>query len=408
MRRTFLFLQGPITPFFKQVADGLEQKGHKVLRINFCVGDWLFWRRGGAFNYRGRLKDWDNFIHDFLVREHVTDLVLIGEQRDYHKTAISLAKKLGIQIVTTDYGYLRPDWITLELNGMSSESLFPREPEQIMALAAQLPQPDLTQRFYDSFFNQAVWDMTYHLTNVFLHVLYPFYQSHQTYHPILSYIGTGWHLMKIKLASQKTQALVERLRTENCPYFVFPLQMQNDYQIRVYSKYPNLQAAIQEVMHSFALYAPAGTQLVIKEHPLDPNLINWRRFSEKLACQYGIRDRIIYLDGGSLESLLEKASGVVTINSTVGIWSLLVGRPLIALGNAIYNIIGLTDSRPLDEFWQNPQLPDLRLRDAFIRAVVGTIQLRGVYYNQPGLATAVAEAVERLDRNRINQPFLDP
>jgi len=92
----------------------------------------------------------------------------------------------------------------------------------------------------------------------------------------------------------------------------------------------------------------------------------------------------------------------------VGIWSLLVGRPLIALGNAIYNIIGLTDSRPLDEFWQNPQLPDLRLRDAFIRAVVGTIQLRGVYYNQPGLATAVAEAVERLDRNRINQPLLDP
>lgn len=404
-QRVFLFLQGPITFFFKQIADGLEKKHHRVLRINLCFGDWLFWRRSGTTNYRGCLKDWQGFINDFLDREHVTDLVLLGEQRDYHKIAIAAAKSRNIQIVTTDFGYLRPDWITFELNGMSAESLFPRDPEEIKTLATQVPEPDLNRRFHDSFFTQAVWDMTYHLSNTFLQVFYPFYRSHQIYNPILVYLGTGWHLLRTRLAARKTEALIGQIHHNDLPYFLFPLQMQNDFQIRVYSRYPNLEAAIQEVMLSFARYAPAEAQLIIKVHPLDPYLINWQRFCLKTAKEYGLSQRILYVDGGSLKALLEKARGVVTINSTVGIWTLLVGRPLITLGSAIYNIPGLTDPKSLDEFWKNPSPPDIPLRDAFIRAIAGTIQMRGVYYHQVGLTAAVAEAVERLDQNRINQPL---
>jgi capsular polysaccharide export protein len=162
---------------------------------------------------------------------------------------------------------------------------------------------------------------------------------------------------------------------------------------------------IKEVMQSFSLHSPAQAKLVIKVHPLDPGLINWQRFCIKTAKEYNLNERFLYLDGGSLEALLEKAQGVVTINSTVGIWTLLVTRPLMALGSAIYNIKGLTYSGTLDEFWKNPLTPDIELRDAFIRALAGTIQLRGVYYNQPGLTAAVTEAIERLDNYKINQPL---
>jgi capsular polysaccharide export protein len=404
-QRTFLFLQGPITPFFKQIADGLEKKGHRIRRINLCFGDWLFWRRSGATNYRGKLKDWNSFINDFLDREHITDLILLGEQREYHKMAISAAKARGIQIVTTDFGYLRPDWITFEHNGMSADSLFPREPENIKALAANAPEPDLTRRYIDSFFTQAVWDITYHLSSTIFRAFYPFYSSHQMYHPILVYLGTGWHLLKTRFAATKTEALINHIRVTKAPYFVFPLQMQNDFQIRVYSNYPNLEAAIREVMSSFVQHAPADAKLIIKVHPLDPSLINWERFCTNLASEIGLKERVYFLDGGSLEALLENATGVVTINSTVGVWTLLMGRPLITLGSAVYRIEGLTFSGSLDQFWRNPKAPDFALRDAFIRAMAGTIQLRGVYYNQPGLAAAVAEAVERLDRNKINLPL---
>lgn len=401
--RVFLFLQGPITPFFKLVADGLEKKQHRVLRINLCFGDWLFWRRQGDTNYRGRLNDWPAFISHFLDKEQVTDLVLIGEQRDYHKIAIAEAKKRGIQIITTDFGYLRSDWITLELNGMSADSLFPRDPQILLDLAKELPEPDLCPKFRDSFCTQAVWDIAYHLSNVLLHVLYPFYQTHQLYHPVLVYLGTGWHLLHTRLVAKKTQALIDSLHNNNTPYFLFPLQMQNDYQIRAYSKFGNLETAIDAVISSFAQHAPDDAVLIVKVHPLDPFLVDWQRHCQKLANQLGISGRVKFIDGGPLKSLLEHASGVVTINSTVGIWSLLAGCPLIALGSSIYNIDGLVHTGSLDEFWQKPTAPNQPLRDAFVKVLAATIQLRGVYYHKAGLTAAVTETVERLHTNNINQ-----
>ena len=41
--RTFLFLQGVCSPFFARLADALEKCGHRVLKINFNVGDDLYW-----------------------------------------------------------------------------------------------------------------------------------------------------------------------------------------------------------------------------------------------------------------------------------------------------------------------------------------------------------------------------
>ena len=402
-QRVFLFLQGPISPFFRQIADGLENKGHKVLRINLCFGDWLFWQRKGASNYRGHLSNWPIYINLYLDKEKVTDIVLIGEQREYHKLAIAAAKQRNIQIITTDFGYLRPDWITLELNGMSGNSLFPKDPVAIKSLAAQTPEPNISQQFTDNFITQVFWDMSYHLSSILLHVLFPFYRSHQIYHPISVYLGTGLHLLATKFNKSKNQAVIDQLITNNTAYFLFPLQMQNDFQIRFYSKYPNLEAAIDEVISSFANHASADNVLVVKVHPLDPFLINWEKYCRIIASEHGISDRVLYIDGGALNPLIEKARGVVTINSTVGIWTLLLGRPLITLGSAIYNIKGLTNFNSLNAFWQNPIAPDLSLRDAFIKALTSTIQLRGVFYHKPGLEAAVAEAINRLHQNQINK-----
>src|SRR5687768_13381920 len=109
--RRFLFLQGPITPFFAEVAAGLRALGHEAHRINLCLGDRLFWHGPGATDFRGRLAEWPGFIASFLDRHRITDLVLIGEQRPYHKPAIAAAKARGITVAVTDFGYLRPDWV---------------------------------------------------------------------------------------------------------------------------------------------------------------------------------------------------------------------------------------------------------------------------------------------------------
>ncbi|RQW81143.1 MAG: capsular biosynthesis protein, partial [Geobacter sp.] len=53
-QRTFLFLQGPISPFFSRIADALVAQGHGVHGINLSIGDQLSWRRPERVNYRGR------------------------------------------------------------------------------------------------------------------------------------------------------------------------------------------------------------------------------------------------------------------------------------------------------------------------------------------------------------------
>ncbi len=396
-RQVFLFLQGPITPWFAEVADALEKLGHRCLRVNLCFGDRLFWRRGGAVNYTGSNEDWPAFVADLLDREAVTDVVLLGEQRFYHKVAIAAAKARGVKVTVTDFGYLRPDWITLERDGMSGESCFPRDPDTIMDLGRRAPEPDLVQRYTDSFRTQAVWDMLYHLSSSLLWFTHPGYRSHQVHHPALVYLGTGLHILQARRNGPAADRAIEAVREAGTPYYVFPLQMENDFQLRAYSPFPDLKTPIHKVIRSFAAHAPAGSRLLIKVHPLDPGLRNWGRVVRRSARRWGVADRIDYLDGGNLGRLLEAAEGVVTVNSTVGIWALRVGRPVMTLGAAVYDIPGLTYQGELDRFWTEAVPARPELWEAFVRTMAAHIQIRGVYYKREGREAAVQAAARKLD-----------
>jgi len=114
--RSFLFLQGPISNFFDQLGRALIARGHRVHRINLHFGDQLFWRLP-ATHYRGRFEDWRAVIARALDEHTVTDLVLHGDRRPYHVVAAEEARARGIAVLSTDLGYVRPDWVTLEYDG---------------------------------------------------------------------------------------------------------------------------------------------------------------------------------------------------------------------------------------------------------------------------------------------------
>lgn len=401
--RAFLFLQGPISPFFSRIAHALVKLGHQAHGINLSIGDQLFWRGPNPVNYRGRLADWPAFITAFLDRHHITDLVLLGEQREYHKIAIQAAKQRGIQVTVTDFGYLRPDWITLEKDGMSAHSLFPRTPEAILELAARAPKADFSRHYHDSFWNMALWDMAYHFANYFLWWLFPHYQTHKRDNPILVYLGTGLRLFTSRWKDPAAHKRLLALNAAATPFFVFPLQMENDFQIRAYSPYPDMSTPIAEVIQSFARHAPEDAHLLVKVHPWDPGLRNWGRLVRSLARKVGAEDRIHYLDGGSLDEMCKTARGMVTINSTSGLSALRLDCPVITLGEAIYDVPGLTHQGALDTFWNEAKAPQPTLRDAYFNAMAATIQIRGVFYNQPGLDASVASATSRLHEQKINE-----
>src|SRR3954462_12679852 len=73
--RTFLFLQGPPGPLFRQLGAAISERGHSVYRINLSGGDERDWPDATS-NFRGRFTEWPVFFDKFLREHRITDLVL--------------------------------------------------------------------------------------------------------------------------------------------------------------------------------------------------------------------------------------------------------------------------------------------------------------------------------------------
>ncbi|MFB2549711.1 capsule biosynthesis protein [Ensifer soli] len=408
--RTFLFLQGPSSPIFMKIAARLEARGHRCLRINLNMGDRIFWRRRGAFHYRGRVGDFGAYAARVMREERVSDLVLLGEERPHHRAATAAARALGVDVTVIEMGYLRPDWLTVERDGMSSNSHFPADPDHILEAARALPEPDWTPRYSQTFVADAGYDLLYNLPNVFLWFVYPHYRWHALFHPLAEYYGWVRRLMAGKRRAREAAEAIAALRASRAPYFVLPLQLQTDYQLRAHSPYCRQEDAIDEVLTSFAAHADPDARLLVKLHPLDNGLIDWRGFITRRAAALHLGDRAAFVDGGDLAALLAASRGCVTVNSTVGLHALRERTPVKVLGTAIFDMPGLTDQRPLDAFWRDPALPDADLVSAFFRLVAASIQVRGNFYSTAGTDAGAEAIAERLDRRSVNEPggFVDP
>lgn len=397
-----LFLQGHPSTFGRELAAALEQAGHGVKRINFCAGDWFYWAGRPATNYRGAFEEFEVFLKDFVARNAITDIIYYNDCKPYHQVARRVAGQVGINAYVYEFGYLRPDWITLERNGMSGWSHFPDDPEAVKALAARLPDAAIETRFHNSVLKELTNEIFYNLSTLFLFPLFPKYRSDWYYNPLIEYIsGIPRQLMLVRNEGLAARTIDELCRSD-VPYFVVPLQLQNDYQLRQNSTYAHQGDAIREVVASFSKAAPGDAQLVFKCHPLDNGAEGWPRTIADATRAHGLGGRVKFIDGGDLKRLLQRARGVVTINSTVGMHALITGCPVKILGTAVFDIPGLTDQGHLDQFWQQPVRPDQELVDALVRALAHTVQVKGSFFDKAGRKAAVAVFVERLTENAVN------
>lgn len=391
--RVFLFLQGPPGPFFKQLGQALIRRGVSIHRINLNGGDKYDWP-SGSIDYTGRSSNWPMFFDRFARKHGVTDLVLYGDCRPMHLAAHRLARLRGIRIHVFEEGYIRPDWMTLERDGVNGHSTLVRDPEAIMAAAAGLPSlpalPPITASFKRRA-RDAYW--YYH------HVLtgwprFPFYRAHRQAWILGE--GFGW-LYKFARAKRRAKAAAEALRAiAGKNYFLFPLQLTGDYQIRAHSPFGSMLIAADYVLDSFAHFAPADSLLLVKEHPLDCGFHNWSTFLRKRAQQLGVADRVLHIDGGDLQALAAGTAGMVCVNSTSGTLALEAGTPVIVLGDAIYDVPGVTHQGSLDAFWRAPQKPDMALYDAFKKTLHASCLVRGGLASDSAIKILLQASVARL------------
>lgn len=110
-------------------------------------------------------------------------------------------------------------------------------------------------------------------------------------------------------------------------YVFVPLQVSNDTQLVV-----NSNVGLKELI-SFSLeYARKNhLKVVVKPHPAEQDY-SFLQYLCKIKDQYGI----VISDNNTME-LIENSKCIITINSTVGMEAMIVGKPVITLGDAIYS-----------------------------------------------------------------------
>ncbi|AEG49360.1 Capsule polysaccharide biosynthesis protein [Sphingobium chlorophenolicum L-1] len=396
--KTFLFLQGPHGPYFAMLADALRARGHRALRININGGDKADWPGEGATDYRGTFRNWPIFFDDFIVNHGVTDLILYGDCRPYHASAHKMARLRNLRVHVVEEGYIRPDFLTLQEDGVNGNSTLPLDPEWFLEQAKNLPpeekglEPQIPSTFRQRAFNTG----RNGLASALMRPVFPFYQTHRPNSFLWETVG--WFKKLNLRQNERRKSREEWAKVKDRPYFTLPLQLDSDYQIRLHSPFGTMRAALRFVIKSFAAHAPANTALVVKRHPLDPGLVAWGRLTRRLAAQYGVGDRVFYLADWDIAEVVGHSLGVVTVNSTVGTLALNAGKPVVVLGHAVYKVPGVVHKRSLDEFWSAPGAPDMALYSAFRRVLIDRCLIRGGLLSEEGLRLLVDNAVERLTR----------
>lgn len=396
-KRTVLLLQGLMGRLFRRLGQGLIASGHTVYKINFNGGDRLFWHLPGGIDYRGSLEDWPEWLEQVLRERGITDVALFGDCRDHHMPAIRLCRELGVPVHVFEEGYVRPDWVTLELGGVNGHSSLPRDPAWYRETAAALPPVPPHAQVPSSFRRRAAEGLAYNAADVLTRWHYPFWTNHRPWHPLVEAMGWVRKLRRRKQSEIDSGQLVAGLEASGVPYFLFPLQLDSDAQIRLHSPFAGIADAMRLVIESFAKHAPADVRLVVKEHPLDNGVRDWRQETSDMASLFGVADRVDYMAWGDIVPVTRRARGVVTINSTSGTLALAEGVPVVALGHAIYDIPDITFQDGLDAFWRAPTAPDATTFAAFRRVLVERCLIPGGFFSEEALAKVVRHAIARFE-----------
>ena len=387
MSSDILYLQGPVGPFFQLLVEHTNNHtSANAHHIALNGGDEFFGNKGTCLAYKGEPKEWSAFLHNYIQEHKITDVVVFGDCRYYHRIAKKVCENLELQFWVFEEGYLRPSFITLEsggVNGNSSMLDVEFEFEKIDVKNLKPLQSENVKTHY-AFWYMAAYTIQYYFFKNLRSKKFKYYIHHRPWIAIeecFNWLRSGIR----KLAySKRDKSLLKRLKSEmSSQYFLVPLQVSVDSQILYHSPYGSVEEFISVVIKSFSQNSSADDYLVIKHHPMDRGFNNYARYITKQSYAYDVLGRVLYCHDIHLPSLLKHAKGMVTLNSTVGMSSLHHGTSTKVLGRAIYDIDGVTSQKSLDDFWGACCQPCENKFNKFTAFLKASSQIPGSFYQRP-------------------------
>ena len=355
--KEILFLQGPMGNYFRKLQLKLS-KNNNVFRIGFNKGDEFFSLKYNFYPYRDTPIRWRNFINSFLKKKKIKIIFLFGDCRFYHKIAIQEARKLNVDTYVFEEGYIRPNYITLERNGVNFNSEILNKRSDILnkiKVSNRLLQSEKNFPKNKIFFKMAFQSFLYYLISNLYNSHYPNYCHHRefsVFKEVQFAILNVYRLIKNKILEFNFEQMCKN-KYKNKYYFV-PLQTYNDFQMKVHSKYNSIEEFIEEVLKSFSEFADTDKYIFFKHHPVDRGRKNYYKTIMIIAKELNIESRVKIFYDVNIPTLLKNAIATLVINSSVGFSSLYHRTPVLCLGKSIYDIEGLTGKNvDLHEFWNS-------------------------------------------------------
>ncbi|MEG3132034.1 capsular biosynthesis protein [Rouxiella sp. T17] len=389
--KKYLLLQGPMGPFFSELAKWLESLEREAVNVVFNGGDKLYSRHRDYRVFQQTPKEFPTWLKDTWQEYDFDTIVCFGDCRPLHQAAKRWAQAKGIRFLAFEEGYLRPHYITLEQNGVNAYSSLPRDAEFYRRLPP-LTMPEIEQ-LKPSGLLRVRHAITYYLAGWHARKEFTHYRHHKSFSPWYEarcWVRAAWRKKVYAIRQRKVLPLLKSSLDQR--YYLAILQVYNDSQIRNHSPYKDVRDYVNDVMHSFAKKAPPTEFLVFKHHPMDRGHRLYGPLIRQLGKKYGVANRVMYVHDLPMPDLLTHAKAVVTINSTAGISALIHNKPLKVMGNALYDIKGITYQGHLNQFWCADFKPDMKLFKQFRLYLLSNTQINAVYYGcHGGSKAAIAD-----------------
>lgn len=369
--KRILFLQGPLGAFFQQVAQYFHANHHKTYKINFNGGDRHYAWANQVDDFTGKPEQWSTYLHEYITKYQIDTVVVYGDCRFYHAEAAKVAKKLAIDFWVCEEGYLRAGFVTFENGGCNANSLLDRSSKAIIDANEQPIISD--QQVGNTFYQRTIVASTYYWKMKQNTKQFPYYHHHRPW--VWWQEGLFWfHNFKQKFISRVIDptALKAFSKKYHKQYFLLPLQVEIDFQMRQHSRFNSVKESIRYTLESFAQNANENDALLIKHHPQARGFVHYGEFIKTLCKELAITERVLYVHHANLPNIYQSCKGVVTVNSTVGLSAVLHYLPTITLGKAIYNLPQLTFQGELKDFWQS----DFQVDESFFQLFQGYLQAK--------------------------------
>jgi capsule polysaccharide modification protein KpsS len=376
--RRILIIQSDWESGMSRLALDLKDAGHKVSKVFFCAPDLIYAYRGIRIHlFRKPIAEFESWLRQLIQKHGYDTFFLYNHYRPYNQIAWDLAHELKLDCQVFELGLIRPDCVMVfDKNTLPIDEV-PRLWEKVLR-GEYKPQPvprpaELCQ------VNTTAKLIQFCTNFLFSRITYPLFP-----HFVDQRQMNLWHHLKHSMIH--LVRFIERDRDcELDPwfagelsdrYYAVPLQVHSDTQIIKCSDFTSIEQFIRKVAISFANHAPPDTKLVFKVHPMDRGYKDYSDLITGLNHRIG-GHRLLYVDRVHLPTLLENARGVVNINSSVGISGLVHNSPVIALGDAVYDLPELTFQGDLDDFWTQTESPDPQRVKQFLNLLLENNQGRG-------------------------------